>query len=135
MTKRLAKHSTSVIVLSSIVWMSGCVDIHTPGAREAALRVSSRNNMKQMVLALLEHYEKKQQWPNGLDELLPLLDNNHAVFDNPLTGDNPGYEYVKPSAPLEEIKDAETIVLYQLRNGQRDRKLAVAYLDGQVPKP
>ena len=115
--------------------MSGCVDIHTPGAREAALRVSSRNNMKQIVLALLEHYQKKQQWPDGLDELLPLLDNNHAVFDNPLTGDKPGYEYVKPSGTLEEIEAAETIVLYQLRNGQRDRKLAVAYLDGQVPEP
>ena len=115
--------------------MSGCVDIHTPGAREAALRVSSRNNMKQMVFALLEHYEKKQEWPDGLDELLPLLDNNHAVFDSPLTGDKPGYEYVKPSGPLEEIEAAETIVLYQLRNGQRDRKLAVAYLDGQVPEP
>ena len=135
MTKRPAKRQLFVIVLLSIVGMTGCVDIHTPGAREAALRVSSRNNMKQMVLALLKHYEKKQEWPDGLDELLPLLDNNHAVFDNPLTGDNPGYEYVKPSAPLEEIKDAETIVLYQLRNGQRDRKLAVAYLDGQVPEP
>ena len=135
MTKRPAKRQLFVIVLLSIVGMTGCVDIHTPGAREAALRVSSRNNMKQMVLALLKHYEKKQEWPDGLDELLPLLDNNHAVFDNPLTGDNPGYEYVKPSGALEEIKDAETIVLYQLRNGQRDRKLAVAYLDGQVPEP
>ena len=67
--------------------------------------------MKQIVLALLEHYEEKQQWPDGLDELLPLLENNQAVFENPVTGDNPGYEYVKPSAPLEEIKAAETIVL------------------------
>ena len=79
--------------------------------------------------------KEKEQWPDGLDELLPLLENNQAVFHNPLTGDKPGYEYVKPSGLLEEIKSAETIVLYQLRNGQRDRKLAVAFLDGQVPEP
>ncbi len=41
---------------------------------------------------------------------------------------------IRPSAPLEEIKAAETIVLYQLRNGQRDASLAAAYLDGQVPE-
>ena len=92
------------------------------------------NNMKQIVLALLQHYEEKQQWPDGLDELLPALENNRAVFENPVTGDNPGYEYVKPSGSLEEIKSAETIVLYQLRNGQRDASLAAAYLDGQVPE-
>jgi hypothetical protein len=132
--KRPANHTISAIVFSFIVWMTGCVDIHTPGARDAALRVSSRNNMKHIVLALLEHYEDKEQWPDGLDELLPLLENNQAVLHNPLTGDKPGYEYVKPSGPLEEIKAAETIVLYQLRNGKRDPNLAVAYLDGQVPE-
>ena len=45
------RYNNWAIVLSSILWMSGCVDIHTPGAREAALRLSSRNNMKQIVLA------------------------------------------------------------------------------------
>jgi len=135
MTKRSAKRKVSAIVALAIVWMSGCVDVHTPGAREAALRVSSRNNMKQIALALLQHYEEKEQWPDGLDELLPLLENHQAVFHNPLTGDKPGYEYVKPSRPLEEINAAETIVLYQLRNGQRDGSLGVAYLDGQVREP
>ena len=135
MTKRPAKRKVSAIVLLSIVWMSGCVDIHTGGARDAALRVSSRNNMKHIVSALLEHYEENEQWPDGLDELLPLLENNQAVFHNPLTGDKPGYEYVKPSGPLDEIKAAETIVLYQLRNGKRDTSLAAVYLDGEVLEP
>ena len=135
MTKRPAKCPLFVIVLLCIVGMAGCVDIHTPGARDAALRLSSRNNMKQITMALLQHYEEKGQWPDGLDELLPLLENHQAVFHNPLTGDKPGYEYVKPSRPLEEINAAETIVLYQLRNGKRDPNLAVAYLDGQVPEP
>lgn len=134
MTKILAKHKISAIVLSSIVWMAGCVDIQTPGVRDDAQRLGSRNNMKHITLALLQHYKEKQQWPDGLDELLPFLENNETVFENPLTGDNPGYEYVKPSAPLEEIKATETIVLYQLRNGQRDASLAAAYLDGQVPE-
>ena len=38
MTKRSAKRKVSAIVALAIVWMSGCVDVHTPGAREACLR-------------------------------------------------------------------------------------------------
>jgi uncharacterized protein (TIGR03067 family) len=114
---------------------AGGMDIHTPGVREAALRTSSHNNMKHITFALLDYYKAKQQWPDKLDDSLPFLEVGKSVFENPLTGDNPGYDYVKPTAPLEDIPTAETIVLYQLRNGQRDRKLAVAYLDGQVPEP
>ena len=110
----------------------GGMDIHTPGVREAALRTSSQNNMKHITFALLDYYKAKQQWPDELDELLPFLEVGKSVFENPLTGDNPGYDYVKPSAPLENLTAAETIVLYQLRGGQRDRQLYCAYLDGQV---
>ncbi len=111
---------------------AGGMDIHTSGAREAALRTASSNNMKHITLAVLDHHKAKQQWPNKLEDILPFLEVGKMVFENPLTGDNPGYEYVKPPAPLEEINAAETIVLHQLRDGQRDRQLACAYLDGQV---
>lgn len=111
---------------------AGGMDIHTPGVREAALRTSSHNNMKHITFALLDYYKANQQWPDKLDALLPSLEVGKSVFENPLTGDNPGYDYVKPTAPLEKITAAETIVLYQLRDGQRDRQLACAYLDGQV---
>ncbi|MGI9445601.1 MAG: protein kinase domain-containing protein, partial [Rubripirellula sp.] len=110
----------------------GGMDIHTPGVREAALRTSSHNNMKQITFALLDYYKANQQWPDKLDALLPSLEVGKSVFENPLTGDNPGYDYVKPTAPLENITAAETIVLYQLHNGQRDRQLCCAYLDGEV---
>lgn len=111
---------------------AGGMDIHTPGVREAALRTSSHNNMKHITFALLDYYKAKQQWPDKLDALLPFLEVGKSVFENPLTGDNLGYDYVKPTAPLEDIPTAETIVLYQLRDGKRDRQLACAYLDGQV---
>ena len=125
MMKRPAKHTISAIVSSFIVWMAGCVDIHTPGARDAALRQSSRNNMKQIVFALLEHYEEKEQWPDGLDELLPLLENNQAVFHNPLTDDKPGYEYVKPSGPLlgSDAAGPRTAVLYTILAGAKRHRI------------
>ncbi len=48
---------------------------------------------------------------------------------NPLTGDNPGYEYVKPK---DDAPSATTVVLYQLRGGKRDETLKVAFKDGSV---
>ena len=44
-----------------------------------------------------------------------------------MTGDNPGYEYVKPAD-----NSADAVILYQLRGGKRDLSLAVAYADGSV---
>ncbi len=52
-----------------------------------------------------------------------------ALMKKPLTGDDPGYEYVKPAdgAPAET-----TVIRYQLRDGKRDESLPKYYLSGVV---
>jgi hypothetical protein len=52
------------------------------------------------------------------------------VFTNPITGENPGYEYVKPA----DDAPAHTVVIYSLRGGQRDLKQPMGYADGHVGK-
>jgi hypothetical protein len=48
---------------------------------------------------------------------------------NPVTGDNPGFEYVKPSA---DANPKITVVLYQLRDGLRATDLRVGFGDGHL---
>ena len=48
---------------------------------------------------------------------------------NPLTGDNPGYEYVKPTQPPGFPTE---IMLYQLRNGVRDLDFSVGLTNTSV---
>ena len=60
---------------------------------------------------------RKRGVPRNLDELLV----------NPLTGDSPGYEYVKPTDPTKEEP-----MVYQLRKGKRAEDLAIGYSNGSV---
>jgi hypothetical protein len=56
-----------------------------------------------------------------------------TLTKNPLTGDSPGYEYVKPP---EGTKPSEhVVILYQLRAGKRDSSLSVGYANGAVETP
>ncbi len=102
-------------------------------------KIESSDNLKQLSLALIKFHEDNKAWPEKLDEVKPLIGKEGpmgvigkgkdfaALMANPLTGDNPGYEYVKP-------KDGGTapVVLYQLRGGKRDESLPVAFRDGSV---
>ena len=69
---------------------------------------------------------------DSLADLKPVVGAEvYAVYiKNPLTGDNPGYEYVKPPEVPESSE--KTVVLYQLRGGKRDETLKLGYLDGTV---
>jgi hypothetical protein len=111
---------------------TGCLDLQTSDIRRAAQRVSSRNNIQQLLLALRNFHDEQQQWPDHLIELVPLLDGNTSILSNPITGDDPGYAYVKPALHPSDPKAKNTIVIYQLRRGKRDMKLEVGYLDGSV---
>jgi hypothetical protein len=79
------------------------------------------------------------QWPDSLDQVKEQaektatdmgVDKDFAtLMKNPLTGDDPGYEYVKPAEgdPLET-----TVMLYQLRGGTRDTTLPKCYQSAAV---
>jgi hypothetical protein len=58
-----------------------------------------------------------------------------TLLKNPLTGDDPGYEYAQP--PEGTTVGQAVPIIYQLRGGKRDSSLAVGYANGSVdvPKP
>lgn len=132
MSQRRLRTSSRLCLLLLVTLSTGCLDLQTSKIRQAALRVSSRNNIQQLLLALGDFHDEQQQWPDHLSELVPLLDGNTSVLSNPLTGEDPGYEYVKPTLPPNDPKAKSTIVIYQLRRGKRDTELEVGYLDGSV---
>ncbi|NLT72337.1 MAG: hypothetical protein GXX91_16810 [Verrucomicrobiaceae bacterium] len=88
----------------------------------------STNHMKMLLLTMFSYKDEKGQWPDKLEELKGNPDLDFAkVIKNPVTGDDPGYEYVKPTGD-----DPRTIILYQLSNGKRDTTLPVGHADGSV---
>jgi hypothetical protein len=74
--------------------------------------------MKQIMIDVMEHFDRTELFPDSVDLTGRV---------NPITGDDPGYEYVKPAK-----YDLDTVVIYQLRYGERDTSLPVAFADGSV---
>jgi len=76
------------------------------------------------------------EWPDSIEQVKDNLDADvqlKEVMTNPATGDNPGYEYVKPKGNWSASDfDGEQVILYQLRDGKRDTSLKVGYADGSV---
>jgi len=106
------------------------------GASEDALaairQTQSRNNISQLCKGALAMKSFSDMWPENLEELGKSVGGPADLAEllvNPVTGDNPGYEYVKPeeNSPLSQL-----IIVYQLRNGKRDLTLPVGYGDGSV---
>jgi hypothetical protein len=99
-------------------------------AREAARKTQSANNMKQITLAILELQQETGKWPEKLDEISVKLGPLMAdIMKNPVTGDNPGYEYVRPQ---DDESRSDVPMLFQLRNGKRDTSLRVGFTSGAV---
>ena len=70
--------------------------------------------------------------PDDFDDLAPFCGGKEklaSMLANPVTGDNPGYEYIKPTGGANLNG---TVMIYQLRSGQRDLNLPVARADGSV---
>ena len=60
-------------------------------------------------------------WPKDMQELRESMGDDEdvlAVLKNPITGDDPGYEYVK-------LDEKDKWIIYQLRDGQRDMDLKI----------
>lgn len=84
----------------------------------------------------MDEYRKKNdgEFPNKLEDLKehvgksgPHKKTFEEAIQNPITGDNPGYEYVKPASK----RPGPVIILYQLRSGKRDESLKVTIANGE----
>lgn len=105
-------------------------------ARMEIRAAESGNNMKQLVAAILQYSGRAREFPDGLDQIRPLIDGEGGSFDrimkNPLTGEFPGYEYVKPTTGYLEVDPETVILLYQIRDGSQAKDLAVGYASGSI---
>jgi hypothetical protein len=98
----------------------------------------SISKMEKLAGAVYEYYDIEKKWPESFDvpefqEDVGGSDEFKKLMDNPLTGDNPGYQYVKP--PDGTPKNSDVIIIYQLRDGQRDLTVDAFALDGTVRQP
>ena len=124
MTSRICLRPFAIVFLA-------CMVFSTTGCGDQQQRHDSTQNMKILGLSLHEYKDEHGTWPEELADVESILgaEEYAARIQNPLTGDNPGYEYVKPP---EDAMTSQTIVLYQLRDGKRDDSLLVGYLDASV---
>jgi hypothetical protein len=119
--------NVTTVLMSSIFLaaFAGCGE----GRATHAKRQLSLINMKQLILVILNYRDvHDNEWPENVAQVQSFRYGGLLLdMKNPLTGDEPGYEYVMPP------KDADpeiTVILYQLRDGQRDIDLQVGFGDG-----
>lgn len=127
-TRTFNQRATRLLAAALILSTAGCCCPGVGAARQAARRAQSVNNMRLIIMQIITYHDINNQWPDSLDD----VEGIDELLDNPLTGDAPGYEYVKPGDDAEEVGLSQTPILYQLRNGQRDESLGVGYADAHV---
>lgn len=119
------KKVTNLILIASVaVSIAACNGSGGFNKSEA-----SRQNMHKIQLAMRENVANGLGWPQSLDDVKDSIENFDQIMKNPITGDDPGYEYAPPVRSGPEYK---IIILYQLRNGERNETLKVGYADGSV---
>ena len=117
----------TLLILTLPAFSFGCGLSDAPRA-EAVLK--SSNQMKELILAVRNYEDTNGYWPEELSDVKSLTDTDFEVLMvNPITEENPGYEYVKPT---DDANPATTVILYPLRGGERDTSLKVGYADGRV---
>lgn len=125
-----------ILLLTLLLGTIGCQS-------ELKRRTQSAQQMKALDRAIHKHLEQTGRWPATLAEIEPFLGQADELgsfnemslaelLKNPLTGDNPGYEYVNPEG---ENRDPRRIILFQLRDGKRDETLVAGLSDGRQRKP
>ena len=91
---------------------SGCIDLQTSEVRQAAQRVSSINKMKILILGINQFHEKEGAWPDDLEAIMPLVQNDPTLLHNPLTDAQPGYDYVKPPETMTPAKGGNLSLIH-----------------------
>jgi hypothetical protein len=118
-----------------ILFLTSVVSVSFSGCGPSKAEVS-KGHMGAIGVAISQYKETYNRWPDELEQLLPFMNNERICFANPLTGDDPGYEYVKPEGTAAYKNFENTVVLYQLRDGKRDEDLPVLYLNWSIrPAP
>ena len=106
----------------------GVAVVATRGCGRMEQEFKSAEKMMRLALGIGAYANAHDgKYPDKLDDVKEYCEY-HLLITNPVTGDNPGYEYVKP----QEDAPPGTILLYQLRDGKRDLDLKVTLLDGSV---
>ena len=127
--RSIIQDTTGTVLTAMVLMMSfsGC------GAPAAEAVLQSSNQMKELILAIRNYEDIHDQWPNDLGQVRNDVESDFdMLLQNPITGDHPGYEYVQPPANADP---ATTVILYQLRDGERDMTLRVGFADGKVAEP
>jgi len=129
------KLTIALLVVCAMVAIGVAVPFvqHYQENQEQLCRHKSSVNLKLLNDALHRFRDTHNDWPSRLEEIVPIL-GSQAEFDeaarNPVTSDNPGYAYAKPPALVE--REDNFITLFQLRRGQRDLSLDVAFVGATV---
>ena len=109
-----------------------CIGCGLDRAPRAEAMLKSANQMRELMVGIMNYRSvNEEQWPEDLSEIEGLISDVdfEQLMSNPVTGDNPGYEYVKPS---DSADPATTVILYQLRGGQRATDLQVGFADNHL---
>ena len=104
------------------------------GSNEVVEDVEAKKQKIDVSQAIVKSWKTNElEWPDNLEQVKPLMEEADTDWLlNPITGDDPGYEYVKPTGDLTNVHDATTVLLYQLRDGERDLDLQVCFRDHYV---
>lgn len=128
MLERMARAMLPAWIALALAPGAGCTDGY--GRSEANLRALAQR--------LGEYHARHRTPPESLDQLAEFFADEaefRRALRNPLTGDDPGYQYVKPPAGVLDSSLAHrVVVLYQLRSGQRATDLPVGYAGGDVDR-
>ena len=110
-------------------------------ARDEALIVRSLNQMQALIVALNSYAEDNRgQYPARLEDLgsSSYVKDLDKLLINPLTGQSPGYIYVKPSVTfntlVKEKRTAKTPILYEAREGRINPRGLIGYVSGHVER-
>lgn len=97
--------------------------------------------MKQILLTIqLYNNANRGKMPDTLEKLRSVdepdrdgVSHFDEMLTNPLTGERPGYIYVKPANTVQEIKDAyRTPILFEAKDGKPDPNGARGFADWEV---
>jgi len=111
-------------------------------ARDEALVVRSLNQMQALITALNSYAEDHRgQYPTRLEDLgaSSYVRELDKLMINPLTGQSPGYVYVKPTLTLNQLlkerRAARTPILYEAKDGRLNPRGLIGYVNVHVERP